>query len=141
MHPTVWITVLVMGGYLLVARLVGNVYPFSTFSMYSEMQTDSASHLVARDRTGKLHDVTAYDGWSCPEPLDIDPPRCREPNPFSSIGYIDRASLEHVRASHATHDGQAEPVDLVRHIWRFQKGSGDVRTEDCLLAQCQAVRR
>ena len=137
-HPTVWITVLVMGGYFLIARVVGNLYPFSTFSMYSAAKSESASHIVARDRAGTLHAVLEYEGWSCPEPLDIDPPRCRAAARFSSIGYIDRRILEHVRGHRST---GGEPVELVRHIWRFQDGSGDVRTEDCVLAQCQAVRR
>lgn len=140
-HPTVWMTLLVMGGYFAIARLVDNLYPFSTFSMYSAARSEAASHVVARDGAGKLHPVFEYEAWSCPEPLDIDPPRCRAAGPFGSIEYIDRGIVQHVQRPRSAGAPPGEPLDLVRHIWRFQDGSGDVRTEDCLIARCQAARR
>ncbi|MFT3769674.1 MAG: hypothetical protein QM820_29915 [Minicystis sp.] len=140
-HPTVWITVLVMGGYFLIARLVDNLYPFSTFPMYAGAKGASASHIVARDGAGKLHNVFEYEGWSCPEPLDVDPPKCRAGGHFGSIEYIDRAIVQHLQKPRLPGGPEGEPIDLVRHIWRFREGSGDVRTEDCVIEHCRAVRR
>jgi hypothetical protein len=60
---------------------------------------------------------------------------------FDSIGYIDRDIQEYVQKHAAPNLTNGEPVDLVRHIWHFQDGSGDVLLEDCLLQRCQAVRK
>ena len=132
---------LVFGGYLLIARIVGDFYPFSTFSMYANVRSTSASHVVVRDSAAALHEVYEYASFSCKAAIDVDPPRCRASRDFESIGYIDRDIKEYIEKYSTPNLEMGEPVELVRHIWRFQDGSGEVLLEDCLLQRCQAVRK
>jgi hypothetical protein len=130
----------VLATYLLVAQGIGDLYPFSTFSMYSAHPTDSGSRIVARDASGALRELSAYERWTCPrdgalEQIDA----CGE---VTTIDYLDREAREYL-AEHAGPDAPAppgsEPVEVVRRIWRFGGEAPLVR--DCPLARCRAVRR
>jgi hypothetical protein len=142
-NPAPWmdararIVLLCLLGYVAIARGLGNVYPFSTFSMYSGARASSASRVVARDDRGALHEVTDYVAWSCGEAVDVRPERCAEQQAFYTIPYVDRAAEEYLLANGGD-DPRAVPVDVVRHIWRFRT---EPNAEDCVLQRCRAVPR
>jgi hypothetical protein len=132
-----------MTAYGLVAFGLGNLYPFSTFSMYSAAHQPNASRIVARDRLGALHEVTAFSAWSCDEPPNASGEVCLGNGAIYAIGYIDRASIAHVlehapAARPAPGATATEPVLLVRHVWYLDDLG---RTEDCVIAHCRVARR
>lgn len=134
--------VLVLTGYFGLARMIGNLYPFSTFPMYSGSRNDaSASRIVVRTPDGKLEEVDQYVAWSCDASLDdVGPARCPELEMFYNIPYIDRELLDYVEA-HSASDRGGESVELVRQVWRFPDGPGSPRGEACVLARCRVRRK
>ena len=119
----------VLAGYVAIAFLVGNRYPFSVFDMYSR-STDNGSRIVARAE-GRIEEVDRFVAWSCQGEPDLCAGR-----DVSTTGPVDGEILGWVRS----HTGEGTiAVELVRRIWRF---SGDqVRVEDCLIQRCRAVRK
>jgi hypothetical protein len=140
--PAVVVALLVLGGYFTAARLVENLYPFSTFPMYSSEHTDSASRIVALEADGSAREVAEYAAWSCEEPVDLDrePERCSALPRYSTIPYIDREIVDAMRQRGGARAGGA-PVTIVRRVFRFPKGPGPAQIEDCALGRCTAVRR
>jgi hypothetical protein len=132
--------VVVFVAYASIATVV-RAYPFSTFDMYAHPE-DTASHLVARDATGRVGELTGYVGWSCE--LSVDsmglPERCGPLGTFSITTYKDQDLLRWV-ARHTAADPRAEPVDIVRRIWQLEDRPGPPAIRDCLLGHCRAVRR
>jgi hypothetical protein len=125
-------------GYFAVARIVGNVYPFSTFPMYAEGHRTTASRIVAKDAKGVLHEVTDATAWSC-DSAALDPSACTGPDVYA-IHYVDREAIDCVRATQVE-TSNAPPVDLVRHVWAFPDDEGPPTTRDCRIAACRAVVR
>lgn len=123
-------------GYMLVARVVEDLYPFSTFSMYARAQPGAGSRIVARDEHGRLREVTEVTDWAC-ETAALDPYACEDAE-VHGVGYVDRAAIDWVR-EHAGDHPDARPVDLVRRIWRFPAGWGPPITSECLISRCRAV--
>jgi hypothetical protein len=138
-RPTAVVAALAFTGYLGVAWGVENLYPFSTFPMYSGAHTATASRVVARDGSGRLHEVEDYDAWTCDLPLRFEVSRCGD---VYHIPYVDLARREYIDGHRAPGQGdpRGEPVDVVRHVWRFS-GPGEPLVEDCLLHRCRAVPR
>jgi hypothetical protein len=121
--------------YVLAARGVGNLYPFSTFDMYGSTALDSASRIVAREGE-QVREVERYEHWRCETLPSADPHVCPREWPFVHLESVDRATIRRVReASPPTHD--ARPVAIVRRIWRFS-GDDAPTTADCVLARCEA---
>ena len=131
---------LVCAAYFTVARVAGNLYPFSTFSMYSHHALGHPSRILARDAAGGLHEVDAFEAWSCPPMPPLEQTRCDGRSDVETIEYLDRDADAYVRA-HAAKAPGGEPVDVVRHVWIFPEGDGAPRTEDCLVVHCTAERR
>jgi len=133
---------LVLAGYFTVARLVENLYPFSTFPMYAGDHTDSASRILAREADGSVHEALAYAAWSCEEPPDLDrePERCAALPRYFTIPYVDREIEAHIR-EHTRPEEGGTPVTIVRRVFRFPSGPGPARVEDCEIGRCRAVRR
>ncbi len=127
------LTLAVLVGYVLVAFLVGNRYPFSVFDMYSRAATNG-SRIVAR-RDGAITEVDRFAEWRC----EGEPRACQGEGAISTTEPVDRELLGWVRA-HAGDSPAAVPVELVRRTWLFAL-DGDVRVEDCLIQRCRAVRR
>lgn len=126
----------VLAVYAVTSRVVGDVYPFSTFPMYAGHRMTTASRVAVRDAKGTLCEVTDFTAFSCPSPVDVGYGACPGVEPFYYIPYIDRDASTYV----TSHAGQAdEEVSLVRHIWRF--GEAGIREEDCVLQRCRARRR
>jgi len=127
-----------MVGYVVAARGVGNLYPFSTFEMYGATRLVDASRIVAIGQDGP-HEVERYSRWRCDPAPDPDPRTCDESWPFFHIEASDRAAIDHVRSAAAPASG-ASSVVLVRRVWRLDERDASVRVEDCELARCEAER-
>lgn len=140
--PRAAVAALVFVGYLVVARAVGNLYPFSTYSMYAESGTGRPSRLVARETHGSMVDLDRYDHWACPDLPPLDRASCPSDTPSSSIPYVDREADHYVRSHAGTgHEPGARAVDLVRHVWWFVDENGAPREFDCPVRHCRAVPR
>jgi hypothetical protein len=122
----------VLVGYVAIAFLVGNRYPFSVFDMYSRT-TDNGSRIVARVE-GRVEEVDRFVSWRC----EGEPESCDQEGAISTTEPVDREILGWVHA-HAGDSPAAISVELVRRIWRFSRDA--VRVEDCLVQRCRAVRR
>jgi hypothetical protein len=125
-------------GYLAVARIVGNVYPFSTFPMYAGEHLTTGSRIVAKDESQRLREVTDGTAWECDLPA-LDPNGCSGRD-VHTISYVDREAIDYVR-EHPGGDPRARPVEIVRHIWSFPDDRGPPTTSDCHLATCRAFLR
>ena len=136
-EPAVGLGAAVLVTYLLVARGLGDLYPFSTFSMYSAHPTDSGSRIVARDARGGLREVSSYDRWACPGTEALE--RADACGVVTAIDYLDREAREYLDGHAAADTPGSEPVEVVRRAWRFGGDAPVIR--DCPLLRCRAVRR
>ncbi len=147
-HAAIAVATLSFVGYFVVARTVGNVYPFSTFPMYAGEHGSTGSRIVAKDEAQGLHEVSDGVAWTCEDTPDggspieptspgLDPYACAGGGVYA-ITYVDRAAIDHVR-THWGSDPRARPVELVRHIWTFPDDRGPPTTSDCHMASCRAV--
>jgi hypothetical protein len=137
-HPRVLVAGVAFAAYLALALVVGNLYPVSTFEMYSSKRATSASRVVARDGAGAMREIDEYESWSCDGPTSIEPAACAASFPYAYTTYLDRAAVDWIDA----HRGQGgEPVDVVRRIYRLGAAVGPPAFEDCVLQQCRAVVR
>lgn len=134
------VSLLALLGYLLIARAAGNLYPFSTFNMYSTERLGSASRIVARDAHGDIHELDTFTAWDCPAALDPRPTACPAHWPFYYIPYLDRYAEIRLQARAAALP-HAPPVTVIRRIWRLDDRPGPPTIEDCPLLTCRAVRR
>jgi hypothetical protein len=143
-QPAFVLGALVLAGYAVIARGVGNLYPFSTFSMYSSVHTTTGSRIVARDARGRLRELADYDQWRCEAGVDAmtEPRACAPGGEVYGIGYLDREAREYL-AAHASASAApgSEPVEVVRRVWRFGGAPGSPATVDCTIIRCEAVRR
>ena len=129
------VSLIALGCYFCFSRAVGNLYPFSTYSMYSDAVETSASRVAVR-AAGELREVTDFRDWELKEPLELGPEACADRPGYYTIGYVDDEAADFI----ATHRGSgAQPVELVRHIWRFE--AGGVREEECVLHRARATPR
>jgi hypothetical protein len=125
--------------YVGVARGVLNVYPFSTYSMYAEGHSSSASRLGVRDARGVMHEVEDYSAYHCDGPLRTEASRCENFGRVDFVPYIDRAAHSYVE-THSGDAANAEPVEIVRRIWTFTDGRAPASVHDCVLHHCRASR-
>ena len=121
----------VLAGYVAVAFVAGNRYPFSVFDMYSR-PAQNGSRVVARSG-GVIEEVDRFVGWSC-----VEADSCEREGAVSTTEPVERELMGWVRA-HSGDSPASQPVELVRRTWYFS--AGGVRVEDCLLSRCRAVRR
>lgn len=132
--------VLALLAYLALARAAGNLFPLSSFNMYSTERLHSPGRIVARDAQGRVHELDHYLAWDCPAPPDIRPAACPAQQPFYHVPYLDReaAALLHERAASLP---DAPPVTVVRRVFRLADAPGAPIASDCTLATCRAVPR
>ena len=133
-------SVLAFLGYLALARAAGNVFPFSSFNMYSTERLHSASRIIARDADGQVHELDRYLAWDCPIPPDIHPRACPAQWPFYHVPYLDRGVLALLRERAASLP-DAPPVTVVRRVFRLREQPGEPTLSDCTLATCRALPR
>lgn len=131
---SIGLVVLTIITYCALARLIDNLYPFSTFPMYSHTER-SASRIVVRDAQGVEHEVEDYHHWHCPEPLDLSPKSCGNLKPFTWIKYLNQDFIDYI-SSHSTTRHEGDPVTIMRKIWYFIDGQTEVAY--CPLQDCTA---
>lgn len=142
--PVTVVSLLCFVGYFLVSRVVLNLFPFSTYSMYSSMNDVQSSgqvrgcHLLAVGPDGHACDVTEFRAWDCPPWEDA---ARRSVHDLSCPLYfnVEDPIREYIRR-HSGHDAAAVRVDLVRRVWVFAGGRAPTRS-DHLVASCRAVLR
>src|SRR5690349_21057740 len=69
--PATVVSALALVGYFVIARVVLNLFPFSTFSMYAASAAGVGGdvrgcRLLAVGADGRALDVTAFRAWDCP---------------------------------------------------------------------------
>jgi hypothetical protein len=130
LDPRVLVSTLVLAGYLAAAKGVGNLYPISTFPMFSESSGEAVTRIMARTG-GEFVEVDEFTSWDCPKLPSLDTTSCAG---VPSIPYVDREREDYLRA-HAGSGG--ERVELVRRVFSFD---GAQRPPYCVIAQCTAKR-
>ncbi|MFO0548834.1 MAG: hypothetical protein U0271_10625 [Polyangiaceae bacterium] len=80
-------TLFVFAGYVGLARIVENLYPLSTFSMYAGEHMDTASRLLAREADGTVHELDRYASFRCDPPVDLSTEHvvCGDLGPYYTI--------------------------------------------------------
>lgn len=140
---TACVAALSMSGYVLVARVAGNLYPFSTFGMYSGIPPRAASRIVARDRAGAVRELTSFASFRCDHPVDLA--SCAQAGDAYTIDYLDREAVAYVGRtpleSGAAPDAERaeSAVDVVRRVWHFEPAQQDPVVDDCLMSHCRAT--
>lgn len=130
------ITAAFLFAYLVLGAVLGEQYPFSALTMFSE-GGEVTARIVVRAPDG-LHDVTDYAGFRCdalPDLVETDGGDCigagRDPE-------RDHFVQDYVTAHPA--DGATEPITLVRLSHRIETRGGPVVTSECPLAHCDVSR-
>ena len=128
-----------MAAYFVVSRAVLNLYPFSTFEMYSTERVSSGSRIIALDARGAARELDAYASFSCSNAIDVSYRACESEWPFYYVPYLDQRAAEYV----AAHGGPGgEPVRIVRRIYRLTDADhGAPPFHDCALTACTAEVR
>lgn len=112
-------------------QIASLVYPLDTFSMYGGMPGEDRSALLVRDGDGTVHRVTAFDAFSCAEPLSGASAACVQQHGIPYL-YEDRV---HYIETHAG-PGRRE-VELVTRTWEIRSGAAPRQTSDCVIAHCR----
>lgn len=124
--------------YVLSAMSVENLFPLSTFPMYSDSSFDSGARLVAVDSRGEASEVSEFEDWSCPELVPVVRVSCPDGDHAQPAGYLAEEAIEHIQ----THSGEGdETVELVVRAWRLATPDGQTRVVDCPVTTCAATRR
>lgn len=120
--------------YVVLARGVGNLYPFSGFEMYGATRLSTASRIAVVTADG-VAEVERFSRWRCDGPIAIDPRQCVAQWPYFHVEARDLEVLAFVE--HAEDPGDdARPATLIRRVWRL----GDVaQVDDCVIATCEAA--
>ncbi|GEM_PF-2049459 len=132
--------------YVLIAAQLQNLYPFSTFPMYSSSVFTSGARLVAVDEAGVAHEITDFEAWSCPELGTVDRVMCPDGELTQPTGYLAKEAIDYIfahPAPRAEHGAQPESpaVSLVVRTWRLDTPEGETRVLDCPVSACTAERR
>ncbi len=141
MRETLAISIAVFVGYAGAALGLSNAFPFSTFPMYAEVAPTYAARLVVADAEGRHLEVVRFDEWVCEGELErsrVEVAMCPDGEIGHATPYLVQDALDYMRAHPGT-PGGGEPVDLVVHVWRFDRTQ--IRELDCVVARCRAVRR
>lgn len=128
---------LLLVGYCGLAFALGESYPLSPLGMFSRPQK-AATRVVVRTQAGTLAEVTAFDEWSCGQPLvvqGVDTPLTYSAQDERVVQYI----RENGRPPGAEERGA--PVELVRLVFRIREPGGPLETETRPLAACRARER
>lgn len=140
MRETHFIGLMVFLTYVLVALAVQNLYPFSTFPMYSKAAKTSGARLIALDEHGRDHEVTDFGAWSCPDLKPIQRVICPDGTRGKPEAYLVKEATDYIRAnwSESPTDDQ-RTVELIVRVWVFPKEGGEAPPRDCPIHTCRAV--
>lgn len=123
--------------YVVVARGVGNLYPWSTFEMYGGVGSNTASQIVVRDAQGQIVPVNSFRRYNCNRKIQADPQVCGELWPFDHLPYKDAAAAQRINGARAPTQA-SQQVEVLRRVWRFVPELSAPQVRDCSLARCQA---
>lgn len=115
----------------------GNLFPFSTFPMFSDSTPDSGARLIALDGDGGAYEIKRFESWSCPELTYVDYVDCPDGGIGNPTGYLAKEAIDFINA-HSGESTQARPVSLVVRVWRLSEETVALPI-DCPVAQCTAV--
>ena len=134
-----WVSVILFAGYIAITFGTGDLFPFSKLPMYSIVWGEGSSRLAVRNADGEVREVMRYTDFQCPDDVDLRGTEiCKSYEPFYRSGHAD----SEVRAWIKNHRGDsgAEPLTLVRRIWRWTDG-GRPTISDCAITECRARKR
>ncbi len=127
---------LAMAIYVTASRVLGEQYPVGPLSMFSG-GLRVASRIVARTGDGRLCELSSFEGFRCPGPLDFSAaanPQCLA---GAEHAESDRKAESALRSSAG--DGEpGAPIQVIRRSFRVERTGGPVLIEDCPLAACTA---
>lgn len=145
MRETVAVSIVVFVGYTAAALGVTNLFPLSTFPMYSDVAPESGARLVVKGGTGEYREVRRYEGWSCEPELTyemVEKTMCPDGRIGQPAGYLAKEALDHIRAHAAKPDTglpAGEPIELLVRTWRFEHD--EIVGIECPVARCVATLR
>jgi hypothetical protein len=124
--------------YVVTARGVGNLFPFSVFDMYQRRPAGEAARIVAIDDTGAVSELSEWTAFACEggRPVLTDGVKCGRED--RAIPYVTRDQQRYLDA----HTGEGGPahLSLVSRSYVLSEQGGALRFSDCLLARCAARR-
>jgi hypothetical protein len=138
------VSLLCFVGYFLISRVVVSLFPFSTYSMYSNMSGAHEGglvrgcHLLAVGPDARASDVTEFRAWDCP-PWEDAARRSLDELSCPVYFNVEDPIREYIRRN-TGHAAAAVRVDLVRRVWVFTDGRAPTQS-DHLVASCRAVLR
>jgi hypothetical protein len=127
--------------YLLVALGVQNIYPFSTFPMYSESNDPQGARFIGLV-DGEPREIFDFVGWTCPEEVvQFGRLACPDGGPALPTEYLVKEATDHI-AAHSVEapSPDAVRVSLVVRTWDLRPGEDDT-PRDCPVMQCVAVEQ
>lgn len=139
-RETHFVAALALIAYLGIALGVTNLYPFSTFPMYSSAAFTSGARLVVLDEDGEVHEIREYTDWSCPGLEPIDWTMCPDGQIGQPAGYLNKEATDYIEAN-SRDNPAARAVELVIRVWRLSPEGGEARQLDCPIQACEAVLR
>lgn len=140
MRQGTFVALAFFSAYLVIAAGLENLYPFSTFPMYSDSAFDTGARLIVVDGEGIAREVTRYTDWRCPGPLHVETVMCPDGREAQPAAYLAEEATTYMERHSGTGEG-AEPVSLVVRVWRLDADRGDFTRLDCPVVECAAVRR
>ncbi|MCB9507652.1 MAG: hypothetical protein H6700_08875 [Myxococcales bacterium] len=129
----------VIGVYVAVAWTVGNLFPFSTFSMYARARWNSlVERTVVVDETGRAYAASDFVVNDCPDRSEWH--ECAAiPGTAAGIPYIEQRLVQRLAEHRADAVGEpSEPIRIVRRTWDLANGGALV--EECEVARCRGRR-
>ena len=142
--PASVVSLLCFISYFLISRVVLSIFPFSTYSMYSNMSgvhrggQVRGCHLLAVGPDARASDVTEFRAWDCP-PWEDAARRSADELSCGIALNVEDPIREYIHRN-AGHAAAAVRVDLVRRVWVFADGRPPTQS-DHLVASCRAVLR
>ncbi len=134
-----WVSIITWLSYVIVALGVTNLYPFSTFPMYSDSVHANPMRMLGRTADGEVFEVKSYTNWQC-EDLDALRPEdihC-EGSTLTPVGYLVKQNLDLMR-QHA--GGGDTPVWVIVRAWDLPADGPPSAPVDCDVRACFATER
>lgn len=135
------VSVSVFLAYLLTARGLRNVFPFSVFDMYEMRSPLVTTRLLVLDSNNQTTEIRRFESFQCePKSPDIQTFRvCGEGAQMNVMPYVAR-DLQILLDARLGDVSSGEEVTLIARTWRLQDRPGPSPFSDCALARCRARR-
>lgn len=134
------VSVLMLAGYAGIALGVENLYPFSTFPMYSDWKQNSGSRLIVLADDGVPREVKEFDAWTCLDFKPIERTVCSDGEESIPAGYLVKEAYDYIgkHPPSDVDDPDRVQVGIVLRTWRLTSGETDVEILDCPIHECRA---